>query len=159
MRELAEVLEELGNKQVIIWINFRFEVDAITDMLREQGKTFATLYSGTEDRDDSIKGFQEGRYQILVANSHSAAHGLTFVNCSNAIYFSLDYSYESWEQSRNRLHRIGQVNKCLYITLIAENSIDQMVLQVLQRKKTLQDIIYELTQQEAKEPLTGDIEL
>lgn len=148
LRELGDVLEEFGDKQVIIWINFKFEVEAISEMLKEDGKTFTTLYSGTEDKDASIKGFQDGTFQVLIANSHSAAHGLTFVNCSNCVYFSLDYSYESYVQSRDRVHRIGQKNSCLYIHLIAENSIDQMVLAVLQRKKNLQDIIYELVKQE-----------
>jgi len=38
--------------------------------------------------------------------------------------------------------------KGLYIYLVAENSIDGMCLDVLQRKKSLQDVYYELVQGE-----------
>lgn len=149
MRELKDTLEEVvGKKQAIIWINFREEVYAISEMLKEEGITFSTLFSETENKDASIKDFQEGRSQILIANSQSAGHGLTFINCSLCIYFSLSYSFEQYAQSRDRVHRIGQVNKCLYVHLIVPGTIDQMVLDVLQRKKTLQDIIYELVNQE-----------
>lgn len=148
MRELSDVVEELGKQQAIIWVQFHEEVDAIGKMLAEDEKTFVTLYSKTENRDASVKDFQDGKAQYLIAHPKSAAHGLTFVNCSNSIYFSLDYSYESYAQSRDRVHRIGQKNSCLYIHLIAENSIDEMVLAVLQRKKSLQDILYELTKGE-----------
>ena len=149
MRELEDVLEEIvGKKQVIVWINFREEVYAISEMLKEKGFTFSTLFSETEDKEASIKDFQEGRSQVLLANAQSAGHGLTFVNCSTCVYFSLSYSYEQYTQSRDRVHRIGQVNKCLYVHLVTPNTIDEMILAVLQRKKTLQDIIHELVNQE-----------
>lgn len=148
MRELADVLEELGQQQVIIWVQFHEEIDVIGKMLTEDGKTFVTLYSKTENREDSIKDFQDGKAQYLIAHPKSAAHGLTFVNCSASVFFSLDYSYEAHAQARDRVHRIGQTKSCLYIYLIAENSIDGMVLDVLNRKKSLQDIFYELVKEE-----------
>jgi len=148
MRELGDALEELGTQQVIIWVQFHEEVDAITKMLAEDGKTYTTLYQGTPDRDVSIKDFQEGRAQYLVAHPRSAAHGLTFVNAWSHVFFSLDYSYEAHEQARKRTDRIGQTMKGLYIYLVAENSIDGMCLDVLRRKKSLQDVYYELVQGE-----------
>lgn len=154
MRELEDVLEEMGKQQVIIWVQFHEEVDSIMEMLDgwkdEEGKpkTYCTLYSGTHDREESIKDFQSGRCQYLIAHPRSAAHGLTFVNCSNSVFFSLDYSYEAHAQARDRVHRIGQTKSCLYIYLVAENSIDGMVMDVLNRKKSLQDVYYELVQGE-----------
>lgn len=148
MRELAEVIEEIGPRQAIIWIQFKEEVRVITEMLAEDGKTFSTLYSGTEDREKSIKDFQSGASQFLVAHGLSAAHGLTFVNSNISIYFSLSYSLEQYLQSRDRQHRIGQKNAVTYIHLLAENTIDELIMSVLQKKKSLQDILYLLTQEE-----------
>jgi SNF2 family DNA or RNA helicase len=142
LRELDNLLEELGDRQVIIWIQFHDEVDRIKELLGD--KKYATLYSGTADKEASIKAFQNKEVQYLRAHPASAAHGLTFVNCSTCVYFSLDYSWEKYAQSRDRIHRIGQTNKCLYIHLIAEGTIDQMIMEVLGRKKTLQDVVFEL---------------
>ena len=147
IRELADVLEELGNQQVIIWVNFHEEIAAISKLLNDEGKTFTTLYAGTDDREQSIKDFQQGKAQYLIAHPRSAAHGLTFVNCSAAVFFSLDYSYEAHAQARDRIHRIGQTKKCLYVYIIAENTIDGLVLDVLNRKKSLQDVFYELVKE------------
>lgn len=146
MRELEDLLEELGPQQVIIWVQFHEEVEAILELLK--GKTTTTLYAGTTDRDASIKDFQEGRVQYLIAHPRSAAHGLTFVNCSTSVFFSLDYSFEAHAQARDRIHRIGQTKKCLYVYLIAEKSVDEMIMDVLTRKKSLQDVYYELVQGE-----------
>lgn len=144
MRELEDTLEDLGNQQVIIWVQFTEEVAAIGRLITEMGRSFTTLHGATEDKDASIKAFQSNSVQYLIAHPRSAGHGLTFVNCSAAVYFSLDYSYEAHEQSRDRIHRIGQVNKCLYIYLLAKDTIDTAVLQVLRRKKSLQELVYEI---------------
>jgi SNF2 family DNA or RNA helicase len=146
MRELEDLLEELGPQQVIIWVQFHEEVERIAELLGD--KTYVTLYSGTKDREASIKDFQDGKAQYFIAHPRSAAHGLTFVNCSASVFFSLDYSYEAHAQARDRIHRIGQTKKCLYVYLVAENSIDGMVMDVLNRKKSLQDVFYQLMKEE-----------
>jgi SNF2 family DNA or RNA helicase len=149
MRELKNTLEEVvGGRQCIIWINYREEVAAISDLLTELELKFVTLYSETEDKEASIKAFQDGSAQILLANSQSAGHGLTFVNCSLCIYFSLSYSWEQYAQSQDRVHRIGQKNNCLYIHLLADNTIDTGIMDVLNKKKSLQDLCYQIIQEQ-----------
>ena len=88
-----------------------------------------------------IAGFKDGTYQYLIANPQSAAHGLTFVNCSYAVYFSLTYSYELAKQSQDRIHRIGQDSKCTYYYLIARDTIDEVVYKAVQEKKNLSESV------------------
>lgn len=154
LSELSDVLDELGQQQVIIWVQFHAEIEAISEMLKESHKTFATLYAETEDREVSISDFQNNRVQYLIAHPRSAAHGLTFVNASTAVYFSLDYSYEAYEQSRNRIHRIGQSRSCLYIHLIASNTIDRDVYSVVRKKATLQEVVTRYARKLSKEAVS-----
>ena len=142
IEELTNVLEELGLKQVIIWCQFKWEIETISKRLAELGKTHCTLYSETKDKTDSISGFQSGTYQHLIAHPRSAAHGLTFVNSSDQVFFSLDYSWEAHEQARARIHRAGQTQKCTYIYLIAKNTLDEQIYDILTRKGTTQELLY-----------------
>ena len=66
------------------------------------------------------------------------------------VFYSLDYSYESHIQARDRVHRIGQKNSCLYIYIIAKDTIDEELLKVLQKKQTLQDTVYAIVRNAAK---------
>jgi len=144
LKELEEIVEELGNQPVIIWVQFHHEINVIYGMLSEKygSNQIATLYSETQNKDTSIKKFQNGDVRYLIAHPKSAAHGLTFVNCKTMIFYSMDYSYESHTQARDRIHRIGQKNNCLYIYMIATGTIDEQLLLVLQKKKGLQDAVY-----------------
>ncbi len=140
-KALEELLEDIGDKPVIIWAVFKKDITYLTEKLayRKSGN----LYSGTIDKQDTINKFKSGEIMTLICNPQSVAHGLTLVNCSYSIYYSLDYSWENYIQSKNRIHRIGQKNKCTYIHLLADNSIDQMIYQVLGDKDRRNEILSE----------------
>ena len=152
LKELEEVLEELGSQPVIIWVQFHHEVTAIQKLISDKygANQVTTLYSETPDRDESINKFKNNEVRYLIAHPRSAAHGLTFVNCSAMVFFSLDYSYEAHAQARDRIHRIGQSKSCLYVYLVAKDSIDEELLKVLQRKQSLQDVVYGIVRKKAK---------
>lgn len=136
LNELLEVLEEIGDRQVIIWVNFHKEVE----MLSKHLKSYATLYSLTADRDKSIEDFKTGKVQYLIAHPKSGGHGLTFTNCDTMVFFSIDYSFEGVEQARGRIHRPGQTKKCTYIYLLAKGTIDDDIKTALDKKESLQTL-------------------
>lgn len=152
LKELFETLEELGNQQVIIFAQFTYEINTIIDTLVQKNQTVTSLCGQTKDKDESIERFQNGKAKYLVAHTQSAAHGLTFTNCRTMIFYSYDYSYEYNTQAQDRIHRIGQNKKCLYIYLTAKRppgnqskvktSIDEDIYNVLDGKKTLQEVIH-----------------
>lgn len=137
LKELKDLLEEIGNKQVIIWANFKHEIKQILELLPNS----AALWSGTHDREQVINDFKSGKIQYLIANPASAAHGLTFVNCNYAVYYSMNYSYELQKQSEDRIHRIGQNNKCTYFYLIANDTIDGLIYQAVKDKAALSNVV------------------
>lgn len=137
LTELMALLEELGDQQVIIWGQFHFEIEKLLSTLPNS----CSLYSGTKDKQDSINGFKEGRYKYLIAHPRSAGHGLTFTNCHTQIFFSIDYSYEMFEQCRARTHRAGQKSNCTYIYLLAKNTIDEKIYDVLKKKGDIQECL------------------
>jgi SNF2 family DNA or RNA helicase len=138
--ELAELLEEIGNHQVIIWCQFHEEGRQIKKMLKDK----AEIINGTipqAERESSISRFKQKSLQYLIAHPKSMGHGHTLTTCSYAIYYSMDYSYESWKQSADRIHRYGQKNSCTYYSLIAPGTIDQIIYRALQTKGDVQNAV------------------
>jgi SNF2 family DNA or RNA helicase len=133
LNELKDLLEEIGDNQVIIWANFKHE---IATLIKELPNSDA-LWSGSVDRDATIRNFQQGKIKYLVANPQSAAHGLTFTNCNYAVYYSLNYSYELQKQSEDRIHRIGQKWPCTYYHLIAKDTVDEVIYNAVNNKAEL----------------------
>ena len=137
---LKETLDELGDQNVIIWANFHEEIEQIAALLGDQA---VTLYAKTKDRADSLQRFgTTARY--LIAHPRSAGHGLTLTQSSTVVWYSLDWSLESYSQANDRIHRIGQTQSCLYVHLIGKDLIDDEIWGVLQRKTTLQAAIHKI---------------
>lgn len=137
-----EVLQDLLNQddiageQVLIWANYRREFELIQDIL---GERCACVYGGVnlDEKNEAIQRFKKGDVQYLIANPASADKGLTLTNAHIAIYFSLNWSYELFKQSYDRIYgdKTIQPYFCRYYILIAKHTIDNVLYtDVLQGK-------------------------
>lgn len=147
LKELRDLLEQIGDHQVIIWANFKYEIRAILEML---GNKAGALWSGTKDRDRTIKDFQDNKIQYLISNPMSAAHGLSFDNCKYNIDFSMNYSYEFFKQSRDRTHGMNRGIKgqsTTYYYLLADGTIDEVIYKIVAKKGDLSKGVLEYIRQ------------
>lgn len=136
LKELMLVLDELGDNQVIIWCQFLHEITSISKELQKAGKHFATAFSGTKSKDESINSFKSGQVQYLIAHPKTLRYGVTLINCTYAIYYSLSYSYEEYYQSHDRIYRQGQTKPCTYLFLHVKDTIDEIMYDAIQEKKS-----------------------
>lgn len=137
-KELESVFDEIGDKPVIVWCQFIHEIDRLSKEFNGVGLT-----SQTKNREQIINNFKNNKIKVLFAHPKLIGHGLTFTNCNYNVYYSLSFSYEEFKQSQDRIHRIGQINKCTYIILQAKNTIDESIYNCLQSKKNVVDELYQ----------------
>lgn len=144
---LEDVLEDLlaAGKKAVIFARFRAEIEAIHDLcIRLAGADAVRMIWGDTPmvvRGEFVRVFQtDPTVRIFIAQIATAGLGITLTAADTAIYYSCDYSYGNHEQSRARIHRIGQRNACTYIYLVAQGTIDEDVLQALKAKRNLADL-------------------
>jgi len=135
--ELELTIQEIGNKPIIVWCQFTHEIERLAKKYNG-----VALTSKTKNRDKIINNFKNNKIKLLFTNPKLLGMGLTFVNCSYNIYYSLSFSYEEFKQSQDRIHRIGQMNKCTYIILQIQNTIDDKIYHCLMNKKNTVDELY-----------------
>ena len=127
INRLEEILDDIGQSQVIIWHNFDYELEMISSLLNKMNKTFVTANGKTKNLDENIASFKAGNVDIIVANLRTLKYGVTLTNSHYAIYYSLSFSFEDYYQSQARIHRLGQKNECTYFFILAEDTIDQNI--------------------------------
>lgn len=135
-KKLKDILNMHPDDQVLIWANYRAEFEIIASML---GESCRCVYGAVSlaDKNAAIQGFKRGDIQYLVANPASADKGLTLTNCHICVYFSLNWSYELFKQSMDRIYAdvSKQPHKCRYYVLMAKHTIDGVLYHdVLQGK-------------------------
>lgn len=145
VKELMNVLDELDtSRQAIIWVQFHYEIEMIKRIFSVSNiKTtdYALLYGKMpqKEKELSIQKFKEGEVKYLIAHPKSGGMGLNLAQCSYCIWFSISYSDEEFSQANDRIYRIGQINKCTYILLLAKDSIDEVIYKALQKKENMSE--------------------
>jgi len=141
---LKELIEDTDGK-IIIWASFRAEIAAIADHLLRSNISFVQYHGGvnSKDRENAVDSFQEGEARIFVGNPQAGGIGLTLTAANTVIYYSNDYNLETRLQSEDRAHRIGTTKNVLYIDIVANDTIDEVVAAALQSKADVQESVME----------------
>ena len=140
---LEEVLDDIGEKQVVIWCSrSRLLYDAEKRM-RELGYTTA-IYDGKVDkktREEGYKSFSEGKTQLIFINQASGAYGLDGLKEADyAVYLCNSYSVEQRAQSENRIYR-GTITRSKYIIdLTCKGTVEDRVTEALKQGQELLDM-------------------
>ena len=152
MNELMSILEETEGK-VIIWANYQFSVgDIIQKITKKFGKESYVHYYGLtpqEVRQENIKRFQnDPECRFIIGTPQTGGYGITLTQANTVIYYSNGYDLEKRLQSEDRAHRIGQKKTVTYIDIIAEDTIDEKIVEALRKKI---DIASEVLGEELKD--------
>ncbi len=133
---VEDVLQE-GKKLVVI-ARFVPEIEAIRKLLEQKGIRYSLIMGGVKDRDGQIAAFQnDPDVQVFVGQIATAGLGITLTAASTMVFYSLDYSMSNFEQTKARIHRLGQKHNCTYIYLTAKGTVDERVLMALKNKADL----------------------
>ena len=131
-------------RPIVIFCAYKENITQVTKALTQvYGDKSVVTYTGDstgEERTNAVTAFQEGKVDFFVGSS-AAAKGITLHRASSMVYFSNTYSLEHRLQSQDRIHRIGQVNKCTYTDLVSEGTVDTAILNALQGKKQIANTI------------------
>ncbi len=137
LSDIVDSAQQDGEKLVII-ARFVPEIHAIGKMLEKKGIRYAQVSGEIKNRSEQIDAFQNDKtVRVFLGQIATAGLGITLTAASTMVFYSLDYSMSNYEQTRARIHRVGQTNPCTYIHLLAKGTVDTKVLKALRDKVNL----------------------
>lgn len=147
---LEELLSDIAEHQkVIVWSVFHEDHEVVRNICKKLGFDFAELTGLVDNKQKEIDRFQnDDKCRVMVASQAAGGTGVNLTAASYMIYYSRGYSLEQDLQSEARAYRGGSERhkSITRIDIIAENTIDNAVLQALQSKKDLSKDILQLAQ-------------
>ena len=125
-----ELVEELNGKPALVFYNFQHDLERLERALRRTGLRVRRL-EGSRD----IEDWNGHRVDILLAHPASVAYGLNLQQGgSDVVWFGLNWSLELYQQANARLHRQGQEHTVFVHHLVVVGSVDEDVMEALDRK-------------------------
>lgn len=143
---LTDIVDSLvvdeGHK-VVIFGRFLAELDLIENMLREKlpkGMSYVRIDGSVKaaSRGDLVKSFQENPgCMVFLGELDACAEGLTLTAAQTVVYYSVNWNLAKYQQSADRVHRIGQTGTCTYIHLVVPGTIDTKIMEALKSKSDI----------------------
>lgn len=143
LNALEDILDDYvidAGKKLVVFCRFRPEIDLIQKLLEKKKIKYCSIYGDIkiDDRGAIVKEFQNNPdVKVFLAQIDTAGLGITLTAADTCVYYSVNFNYAAYSQSLARIHRIGQRNRCTYIHLVVEKTIDETVLKALAKKEDL----------------------
>lgn len=130
-----------ADEKVIIFTHYRATLELLADRLRAMGLD-PVLYHGqlsAAEKDEAIRRFQaEGR---VLLSTEAAGEGRNLQFCRTMVNFDLPWNPQRIEQRVGRIHRIGQTRPVEVYNLSAEGTVEDYILEVLDRKLNMFELV------------------
>jgi len=131
--------------RLIVFYNFNEELNTLKAALAELERPFSVVNGEIKD----LTAYEEYGDSITFIQYQAGAMGLNLQKANKMIYFSLTDRSELFEQSKKRIHRIGQEQKCFYYLMLCPGTIEEDILKTLKERKDYTDELFKKYQEGA----------
>ena len=122
--------------RLIIFYNFTAEMEMLRKICGD--RPVSIVNGSTKD----LRAYEQCSDSVTLIQYQAGAHGLNLQKARRIIYYTLPESSELFEQSRKRIHRIGQEQTCFYYIPICRGSIEEKILQALKMRRDYTDALF-----------------
>lgn len=129
LQELIEGYED--DKKLVIFAEFKYSISKIAELLEKLKIKHIVLDGDQKDKTIWRKFQADASIKIIVCQYQTASAGIDLFASDTIIYYEPTLRSNILEQSRDRIHRTGQVNKCSYIHLITKGTIEVDIYRAL----------------------------
>lgn len=137
--EAFKDLVESTNDRLIVFYNFNAELEALKGVCEALGRSISLVNGQGRD----LYSYDEDNASITFIQYQAGAMGLNLQKSNRLIYFTPPLSSELFEQSKKRIHRIGQTKTCFYYYLTCKGSVEEKIYKTLAMRRDYTEALFE----------------
>ena len=137
-KALKDLLES-SDDRFIIFYNFDDELKQIKELCRKLDRPISVVNGNVKD----LTQYERRGNSITLIQYQAGAMGLNLQKANRIVYFTPTLSSELYEQSKKRIHRIGQTKTCFYYNLTVIGSIEEKIYANLALRKDYTEKLFQ----------------
>ena len=134
--KLKDLLESLSDTRVIIFYNFKRDLDVIKDVVGD--RPLSTVNGDGRNLDS----YENDDNSVTAVQYKAGGYGLNLQKAHYMIYWNFSEECDKWMQSKSRVRRIGQKDVQVFYNLITKNSIEEKILASIRQGKDYTDALF-----------------
>ena len=93
------------------------------------------------DRQNIVDDFQAGKYDVVIGTSGAMGTGITLTAGTVVIFLDHPWNRALYDQCVDRTHRVGQKNNVTIYNIMAKDTIDERIWNIVNRKGAMADML------------------
>lgn len=138
IKALRDLLESTDDR-VIIFYNFTNELLKLKEICESLNRPISIINGSKKD----ISEYEKTENSVTLIQYQAGAMGLNLQKANKIVYFTPPLSSELFEQSKKRIHRIGQEKPCFYYYMICRCSIEEKIYRTLAMRRDYTERLFE----------------
>ena len=138
LNALCDLLNSTDDRLVIFY-NFVNELIALKTIIDSYERPLSIVNGETKD----LTSYEKLENSVTLVQYQAGSMGLNLQQANKIVYFTPPVSSELFEQSKKRIHRIGQEKTCFYYYLICRNSIEEKIYATLAKRRDYTNALFE----------------
>lgn len=134
---LTDLIQSTQNR-LIVFYNFNDELEQLKAICKAQNRPYSQVNGSVKD----LYAYDNYSDSVSLIQYQAGAMGLNLQKANKIIYFSLPERSELFEQSKKRIHRIGQSKPCFYYIMMARDTIERNIYDNLKLRKDYTDNLF-----------------
>lgn len=135
--EAFRSLAESTNDRLIVFYNFTEELKQMENLIPSDRP-----YDIINGKLKTLTAYENHSNSITFVQYQAGAMGLNLQKANKIIYYSLPLRSELFEQSKKRIHRIGQEKPCFYYIMKCTGSVEEKIFETLKMRKDFTDELF-----------------
>ena len=136
-----DILDEAmdGGHRVLVFSQFVSMLSILRRELESRGIEYCYLDGSTKDRLGECGRFNRSDIPVFLISLHAGGTGLNLTGADTVIHFDPWWNPAVENQATDRAHRIGQKKTVCVVKLISEDSVEERVLKLQDKKRLVID--------------------
>lgn len=119
------------SKRLVVFYNFDVELERLTEELAKRGRPYGVLNGKKHD----LSPFFDTDDGVALIQYQAGAMGVNLQQADTCVYFSPPLASSLFEQSKKRIHRVGQDKPCTYYELVSKGTVEEKIYDTLAMRR------------------------
>jgi SNF2 family DNA or RNA helicase len=140
LKEMVSEMVEEG-RRILIFSQFTSMLKLIEEELTDSVIDYVKLTGSTKDRITPIKMFQDKQVPVFLISLKAGGTGINLTAADTVIHYDPWWNPAVEAQATDRAHRIGQTNPVFVYKLITQGTVEEKIIAMQDKKKSLIDAL------------------
>jgi SWI/SNF-related matrix-associated actin-dependent regulator 1 of chromatin subfamily A len=125
-----------GVNKLVVFASYTETLDYLQNKLKSFGVVRICGGTPMAKRSKIVDSFQNNKdIRVFLGQEKAASEGITLTAASDVVFVDIPWQPTVLEQASDRCHRIGQKSNVLVRLLVAEDTIDEAIVNALEKKE------------------------